>query len=296
MQRVVFVLAALALTACGGGGGGSPVASMSAPSSANTSAELEEFRALVGGEPINLTSAQISNALRARQGAADRFLATDGISLSLSGIPSRVAVTCAGAICSGDGMAFSPADLDFSDQSYVAVMTRNGVSMTAGASRTASGEDGTDLSAESYGGWLKHNAFLVARDSLVGADNVAQSVDIFALSIGRESGSNPVSGSATWVGTMAGMDTADVQILHGDTELTADFASSNVDVAFTGIYDEDSQRRANILWDDVPMTSNGFASLAQGRIDGTFYGPDHAEVGGIFERDSIVGAFGAKRQ
>ena len=193
-------------------------------------------------------------------------------------------------------MAFSPADLDFSDQSYVAVMTRNGVSMTAGASRTPFGEDGTDLSAESYGGWLKHNAFIVERESLVGTDNVAQSVDIFAFSIGRESGSNPVSGSATWVGTMAGMDTADVQILHGDTELTADFASSNVDVAFTRIYDEESQRRADIVWTDVPMTSDGFASRAQGRIEGKFYGPNHAEAGGIFERGNTVGAFGTKRQ
>ena len=291
------VASAIVLAACGGGGGGSgPAASMSAPSSADNSAELEEFRALVGGEQLNLTSAQISSALRGRQGAADRFLATDGISLSLSGASRRVAVTCAGAICSADGMAFSPADLEFSDQSYVAVMTRNGVSMTAGASRAPSGEDGTDLSAEIYGGWLEHNAFLVERETLVGADNVAQLVEIFALSIGRESGSNPVSGSATWVGTMAGMDTATVQILHGDTELTANFASSNVDVSFTGIYDDESQRRADIIWDDVPMTSDGFASRAQGRIEGTFYGPGHEEVGGVFERNEIVGAFGAKRQ
>ena len=32
------------------------------------------------------------------------------------------------------------------------------------------------------------------------------------------------------------------------------------------------------------------------RISGQFYGPNHEEVGGVFERNMIVGAFGAKRE
>ena len=38
------------------------------------------------------------------------------------------------------------------------------------------------------------------------------------------------------------------------------------------------------------------AALAASDIKATFYGPNHEEVGGVFERDNIVGAFGAKRQ
>ena len=289
---------ALFLTSCGGGGGSGgsgesgPSASMPAPLSSYTTAELEEFRALVGGEPLTITSEQIRDILLTRQGAADRFHSTDILSLSLSGRGRHVA-TCTGATCSAGGSIFSPADLDFSEGTYAPVMTRNGVSMAAGASR-----DGNQFS-EGYGGWLEHNAFFVERDALVGADNIVQSADIYAISIGSESGSNPVSGSATWMGTMAGMDTVAVQILHGDTEITADFASSNLDVAFTRIYDEELQRRSDILWSDVPLVSGGFFSHGIGygdKIEGTFYGPNHEEVGGVFEHGDIVGSFGAKRQ
>ena len=303
-MRILAVLAATAVVAACGGGGGGSVTSMSAqpenvaPSS-DITAELAGFRELVGGESLNLTSGQIHNILRARQGEADRMLSTDVLSLSLSGRAARHVVTCAGAICSTEGRAFSPSDIDFSDPTYISVMTRNGVSMAYGDSRAPIGDSGADQAAESYGGWLEHNAFFVERDSVVSADNVAQSVDIYALSIGSESGSNPVSGSATWRGTMAGMDTIDIQFLHGDTELTADFASSDIDVAFTGIYDDESQPRTDILWSDVPLVSGGFFSrgIAEGdKIEGTFYGPNHEEVGGVFEHGYIVGAFGAKRQ
>ena len=44
------------------------------------------------------------------------------------------------------------------------------------------------------------------------------------------------------------------------------------------------------------MTGDGFASRAQGRIEGKFYGPGHSDAGGIFERCNTFGAFGAKRQ
>ena len=290
---------ALFLTACGGGGGGGgPAASMPAPSSSDASAVLEGVQTLVGGEPLNLTSDQIRDTLRVRQGAANRFFGTDVLALSMSG-RARYATTCTGAVCSTGGVTYSPSDLDFSDATYVAVMTRNGVSMVGGGSRAPIAEGGEDLSAEGYGGWLEHNAFFVERDFSVDADNVAQSGYIYAISIGNESGSNPVNGSATWMGTMAGMDTVNIQILHGDTELTVDFVSSNLDVAFTGIYDEALQRRADILWSDVPLVSGGFFSrgIAEGdKIEGTFYGPNHEEVGGVFEHGDIVGAFGAKRQ
>ena len=302
-RMLAAVAASLFLASCGGGGGGGgdngPTTSMSAaPSSSDASAELERFRMLVGGEPLDLTSDQIRHTIRARQGAANRFLSTDVLALSMSG-RVRHATTCSGAVCSTGGATYSPSDLDFSGATYVPVTTRNGVSMVGGASRAPIVEGGEDLSAEGYGGWLKHNAFFAERDFFVDADNVAQSGYIYAMSIGNESGSNPVSGSAIWRGTMAGMDSVALQVLHGDTELTADFASSNLDVAFTRIYDDEANRRTDIIWTDVPLGSGG--SFGRGgsdgdKIEGTFYGPDHEEVGGIFERDNIVGAFGAKRQ
>ena len=38
------------------------------------------------------------------------------------------------------------------------------------------------------------------------------------------------------------------------------------------------------------------AGLTGNRIQGGFYGPNHAEAAGIVEQNGIVGAFGAKRR
>ena len=71
--------------------------------------------------------------------------------------------------------------------------------------------------------------------------------------------------------------------------------SPTVDVKFFQMLDlETGVPRADMHWPAVPL-SNG--TFAQGEdsdsIQGRFYGPRHEEVGGVFERDSISGAFGA---
>lgn len=48
--------------------------------------------------------------------------------------------------------------------------------------------------------------------------------------------------------------------------------------------------------DNVPVVQGAFqARDVAGSIEGRFYGRDHGEVGGIFERDRLIGAFGAAR-
>ena len=50
-------------------------------------------------------------------------------------------------------------------------------------------------------------------------------------------------------------------------------------------------------WEDIPLTSGSFQSgSGSDQISGQFYGPNHEEVGGVFERNQILGAFGAKRE
>ena len=47
----------------------------------------------------------------------------------------------------------------------------------------------------------------------------------------------------------------------------------------------------------IPVTNSRFHSgSGVDRTEGTFYGPKSEEVGGIFERDRIIGAYGAKRR
>jgi hypothetical protein len=50
-------------------------------------------------------------------------------------------------------------------------------------------------------------------------------------------------------------------------------------------------------WQDIPLASGSFQSgSGRNQISGQFYGPNHEEVGGVFERNQVIGAFGAKRE
>ena len=148
---------------------------------------------------------------------------------------------------------------------------------------------------DDYAGWMSYSFFLAGSGSALSREYPA------SMSLGVETGSNPVRGSASWSGVMAGVDvsaSAYRSQIRGDADLTiANFADPKLDVAFTNIRDVDADRaRADMAWDDVPMTNGGFETGSDGNsIQGKFYGPNHEEVGGIFERDQVIGAFGAKR-
>lgn len=150
-----------------------------------------------------------------------------------------------------------------------------------------------------YGGWLDHSLFMAlsatARDEQAGDASY-----LFSMSIGAMTGTNPapIGGSASWSGVMVGFDT-DAGEVRGDADVTiADFMKPQVEVAFTRISDLDTgSRRDDMVWSDVPLADGGFAMVADGdSIQGNFYGPDHREIGGIFERGRVIGAFGGRRQ
>lgn len=77
-----------------------------------------------------------------------------------------------------------------------------------------------------------------------------------------------------------------------------DFANPRLGMAFTNIEEVGTGApRDDMTWSGIPLTNGGFATGSDAdSIQGSFYGPDHGEVGGVFERDRIFGAFGAKRQ
>ncbi len=89
---------------------------------------------------------------------------------------------------------------------------------------------------------------------------------------------------------------AQVRVIDADTVDIDNFARPDVDVAFTGLADAHGRSRADLRWEDVPVSQGSFqARDADGTIEGRFYGRDHYEVGGIFERDQLTRAFGASR-
>ena len=120
--------------------------------------------------------------------------------------------------------------------------------------------------------------------------------DAVAVSFGGSPGTNPTAiGGGVWEGALVGMDTRTRERIEGDAMIEIDdFARPDVDVALTGIEDARGRARSDLRWEDIPVVQGAFRDIV-GSIEGRFYGSDHGEVGGIFERDLLTGAFGASR-
>ena len=114
---------------------------------------------------------------------------------------------------------------------------------------------------------------------------------VLAYALGVDSGSNPLTGSAAWTGRVVALDRmAPDQLVQGAAALTYDFGDQTLDVAFTDL------GRAPLTWHDLAVEDGRFEDGAgRDRLTGTFYGDQHEEAGGVFERNDLIGAFGATR-
>lgn len=83
------------------------------------------------------------------------------------------------------------------------------------------------------------------------------------------------------VGVHASATASRFNSIREDAEVTiADFTDLKIDIAFTNFRDVDAGlQRADMTWDDVPMTSSGFATGSNGNsIQGKFYGLNNGEA------------------
>ena len=143
-----------------------------------------------------------------------------------------------------------------------------------------------------YGGWLDHSMFYLT------ANNPDSGFHADAYSLGMATGTNPVSGSATWTGAVVGVDThviARGRAFNGKAEINVDFADADVDVVFSYLtfHSEVHNYHSDITWNDLPLNAGEFGFDT---IHGVFYGPNHEEVGGVFRRGGLLGAFGGARE
>ena len=183
------------------------------------------------------------------------------------------------------------------DTEYQAVAEHRGVSLAQG--RGSSRFSGFAIDRYGYGGWLSHSYFVSESGKLTDGPLPGANLE-YSFSVGKATGSNPVGGTASWTGVMVGGDMGgeDAHRVQGDAAITiADFADPKVGVEFTNIYDVSTNiEHSDITWSDIPLTGGRFTTdSANAYVTGEFYGPNHEEVGGVFEHDEIVGAFGAKR-
>ena len=237
--------------------------------------------------------------------SADSLLLSD-LLVSSDLVDIRVQSRCNGTRCTLEAPNLDAVEVSLSDLTDDSVgawpeaeETHQGVSL---ASEAGVGMvDGSIAAGDVWAGWLDHNVFLVGHAEFGGTGLGTVRIPL-SMSFGDATSRNPVHGSATWSGVMVGVDTSATRFntVRGDADLTIrSFADPRLDVAFTRIRDVDlpGRRLSDMHWRDVPMSGGGFETASGGSsIQGRFYGPNHGEAGGIFERDEVIGAFGAKRR
>lgn len=175
-----------------------------------------------------------------------------------------------------------------------------------GVSLVRQERSGADRGYEAYGGWLEHSLFgtrLTLFTDEAGPSRGASIVSSYSL--GFSTGENPsAEGSARWEGLMLGRDlrasAGRGQVIRGDADVTVEFgvAAITADVAFTDIVNiETGAAQNDMAWRGMALEDGGFArrNAPGDTVSGRFYGPNEEEVGGIFERDGIAGAFGGRR-
>ena len=212
---------------------------------------------------------------------------------------------CAGDRCLWQGIAAdgtrSVADLFPADIAGVALEpgTRQ---MTGFEYRPTFGPNGRS----SWGVWMQHGVFGIAEEP-GWTRNVNTGVPPrYGFAGGDMTGSLPVPGTATWNGNMVGTvaeGPAAGTLLAGDASLAWNSTlPGRLDTRITRIrHDADGRPygpRRELRFDDVASAEDGtFRSGDPGAsIQGAFYGPDHEEAAGVFEKGGIIGAFGAARR
>ncbi len=248
-------------------------------------------------EDITVVS-QVSNVIL----QADTLLLSDSISVQGENPPSLTQYTCDGDGCmktnQADDPVTEPLVTTLSDLSADPRTTFSGRERRRGVGLaqhtiTVTDDSGVEWSFANYGAWLSHSAFdaVIATATVNGITWQAA----YNVSFGAATGTNP-KGNARWIGVMLGNTRhGDVQALRGDATIDFDFATDELDIAFTNIVNLDTDdSQPDIVWPTVTNVVNGaFEFQGNGHIVGRFYGPDHAEVGGVFTYPTAVGAFGA---
>ena len=197
---------------------------------------------------------------------------------------------------------------------------RQGIAQARKAQIVTEGE----LSAfhRSFGAWMDHGFFLV-ETFMMPLDAGSR---YHTTWFGDATHTGPLTApgdTATWSGVMTGVESypssGSGAFVHGDSAITVSGLAAgvgvSVDVAFTNIVNEDNGAGiSDMVWRGLPLQgrefgtdsvlfSDGlgyfrdesFGAAAQGSLYGRLYGPGHDEVGGLFQRDGIAGAFAGKR-
>ena len=295
IASALFSACGLVLSACGGGGGDE------ASGFAFRAADVTGGSAILatGGSPPDFSSAQAISEqreimYRANVGHRTR-IEVDSDGYDYRSGPWSYDVDCNPDTCK----------VFYGGEVVNPIMTKNGVRL-ARISWTGSDEDyegnRTNVVGLEYGGWMNHSRFQVdVRTETYGGGSSVIGVEGWGQTWGAAPQTNPNVGPFVWNGVMAGRNSdiassAVSNVVQGDAAVTAELSQAgdmSVDVTFSNIVDVNAgSSMVDITWTDLPVVDGTFESST---ILGSFFGPRHEEVAGVFEKDYVLGAFGAHR-
>ena len=153
-----------------------------------------------------------------------------------------------------------------------------------------------------YGAWMKYSIFSV-NSSLRTLPVLGNTQVLFGNAFGDSTNSKPFS-NLTYNGLMVASPVAGAtkgDFLEGIARLNYDYSDSTLDANFTNITNvktNSSHTINSVSFNDISVGSRGtfISGSAESFIQGGFMGSNHNEVIGVFEKDNIVGAFGAIKE
>ena len=214
-----------------------------------------------------------------------------------------VPFTCAGHACAaappfGDAVSIPETGRMLRTLAYASIRTAGGIALVHGV---VAGGDGSMTSI--LGGWMRYSFFgsRAEEKRSGGREGPLSGLDAQGVALGRSADSRPRSGLEIRSGAMVGRsaDPADAPVwpgVTGDAAVTVDFERRRVDMRFTNVTETDTGRPLpDMAWTGLALSADGSFGANDPTIGGRLFGSGHAEAAGVFERDRLVGAFGAAR-
>ena len=331
LRLAAILLPTALLAACGGGGGGGaaapvvpPVVTETPPDFLISETEAVQAIQLVNGtapddnapSPSELASRIVNIAQMPNIALQFSEIGTGEIEASRMITCTRGTAMCDAMVDMGMGSGPEPETYAIEDidgpvllndgeglagynDGFDIVMTDEGIPLVQ--ARAAGRIDGVRYEFQGYGGWLDYSAFVIQyQNAMVGGRR--QSL-YSAYSFGNANNVNPTA-NARWDGVMVGVAKDDGDIIQGEATIQWDKATPNsIGGLFNNIRNltEGGDFSQTLMtWKSIPLENGAFGSddaflVGTGSIHGNFYGDNNEEVGGIFDMESIIGAFGAKK-
>ena len=288
LALVLIPACGLMLSACGGGDDDTGLAFRAAD--VNGSSAIMR----TGGSPPDVSSTQAESQLLDILYAANIGHRSTRIEVDWDGNVQRSSGVMSSIDC-------DPSTCDYGDAVFTPIMTMNGVRLVKSVERETFPEGGLDTTL-SYGGWMDHSLFAVhVITETYDAGTFVNWVTGYSEALGDTSATNPSTGTFSWNGVMVGrnsdiLSTQVSNVVQGDAAISAEMSNMgdlSVDVEFSNIIDLNSGSSiGDMTWADLSVIDGSFDG---GTIDGSFFGPQHEEVAGVFHRNNVLGAFGASR-